>query len=58
MREGRTIRYSVKGDFLQNVGYLLKSYHPGVWNNLASRLSETFKLSSATTRRTTIAAEI
>ena len=58
MREGRTVRYSIKGDFLQNVGYLPKSYHPSVWNNLASRLAETFELSSATTRRTTIAAEI
>jgi DNA-binding transcriptional ArsR family regulator len=55
MREGRTVRYSVKGDFLQNVGYLLKSYHLSGWNNPASRLAETFELPSATTRRTTIA---
>lgn len=53
-REGRAVRYSVKGDLLQNLGYLLKAYHPSVWNKLASRLAVIFlELSSAGTTITT-----
>jgi DNA-binding transcriptional ArsR family regulator/predicted transcriptional regulator len=51
-KEGRTVRYSIKGAFIQNIGYLLKAYHPSVWSSLASRLAEVF-LELSTVSRTT-----
>jgi predicted transcriptional regulator len=41
-REWKVVRYSIKEDILRNIASNLKTYHPSVWNNLASRLAELF----------------
>jgi DNA-binding MarR family transcriptional regulator len=41
-REGKKIRYSIDAD-LDKLIYLLKTYHPGIWSVLASRLAELFE---------------
>ncbi len=53
-REGRNVRYSINGDFLYTVAYLLKTYHPSIWNNLASRLAEVFLEISLVSKTTII----
>jgi DNA-binding MarR family transcriptional regulator len=41
-REGKKIRYSIDVD-LNTLIYLLKTYHPSIWNVMASRLAELFE---------------
>jgi DNA-binding transcriptional ArsR family regulator len=46
-REGKNIRYSIDADHDKLI-YLLKTYHPSIWNVLASRLADLFdELSSS-----------
>ncbi len=46
-REGKNIRYSIDADH-DKVLYLLKTYHPSLWNVLGSRLADLFdELSSS-----------
>jgi DNA-binding transcriptional ArsR family regulator len=46
-REGKNIRYSIDADHDKLI-YLLKMYHPSIWNVLASRLADLFdELSSS-----------
>jgi predicted transcriptional regulator len=40
-REGKTVRYSIKGD-AKNLGILLKTYHPNLWNKITSRFDDLF----------------
>lgn len=42
VREGRTVRYTVKKDLIKGTIYLLKAYHPTTLNKLAGRLSDLF----------------
>lgn len=41
-KEGRTVRYSVKKEVIDEIAKLLKMYHLPVWNKLAGRLAELF----------------
>ncbi|MDQ6863850.1 MAG: winged helix-turn-helix transcriptional regulator [Thermoproteota archaeon] len=53
-RQWKVVRYSIKEDILRNIASNLKTYHPSVWNNLASRLTELFlelSISSGTTSK-------
>lgn len=40
-KDGKTIRYSIKED-AKNVGVLLMTYHPNVWNKITSRFADLF----------------
>jgi len=40
-RDGRYTKYYLKGN-IKDIVYLLKSYHPSVWNKLSLRLAEVF----------------
>ncbi len=50
-REGKNIRYSIDADH-DKLLYLLKTYHPSIWNVLGSRLADLFdELSSSSSSR-------
>ena len=40
-RDGRYTKYYLKGN-IKDIVYLLKSYHPSVWNKLSFRLADLF----------------
>ena len=40
-KDGKTVRYSIKGD-AKNLGVLLKTYHPNIWNKITSRFADLF----------------
>ena len=40
-RDGKFIKYNIKGDLKQITG-LIKSYHTTVWDRLSSRLTDLF----------------
>lgn len=41
-KEGRTVRYAIKKDLIEEITGLLKVYHPTIWTKLAGRLAELF----------------
>lgn len=41
-KEGRTVRYTIKKDLIEEITTLLKTYHPTIWTKLAGRLAELF----------------
>jgi predicted transcriptional regulator len=40
-KDGKTIKYSIRGD-ARNLGVLLMTYHPNVWNKITSRFADLF----------------
>jgi predicted transcriptional regulator len=52
-KEGRTVRYVLSNSVVNEIAKILKTYHPSIWNVLASRLAELFlELSSKQGRGT------
>jgi DNA-binding transcriptional ArsR family regulator len=42
IKEGRSVRYTIKKELIDEITRLLETYHPTVWNKLAGRLAELF----------------
>ena len=47
-KEGRMIRYLLKKNTVNDIAKIVKTYHPSIWNTLASRLAELFLELSST----------
>jgi len=41
-KEGRSVRYAINKELIDEISKLLRTYHPTVWNTLAGKLAELF----------------